>query len=134
MADLGEFLRDATKRKREPATWDCSAFPAAWAMACGYADPMAAWRDAYATETDGERLAEKSGGLAALFDQALGSVGVPPTTAPYEPGDVAVISILGRHAGAVFAGVRWAFVGSRGLAFATLDDSCVLRAWRPAHG
>ena len=135
MADLGAFLRDATTRAREPGVWDCCAFPSAWALACGFPDPMAAWRGSYATEADGERIATESGGLVPLFVRGMGGAGLPDATAPWQEGDIAVVSLLGREAGAVFTGRRWSFVGPRGMAFASLDDECVLRAWGPLrHG
>ncbi len=135
MADLGAFLQAGTGRARQPGAWDCCAFPCAWAIACGFPDPMRAWRGTYATETDGERIAEAGGGLVPLFERGMAEAGVPDATAPWQPGDIAVISVLGREAGAVYTGQRWGFVGARGLAFAPLTERCVLRAWGPArHG
>lgn len=128
MADLGTFLRDGAARRREPGVWDCSGFPAAWVIACGFPDPMARWRGTYETEIDGERLAEKHG-LVEMFDDGLSRIGVPVVAEPYEPGDVAVVSLLGRQAGAIYTGERWAFVGTRGLAFAKLSADCIVRAW-----
>lgn len=131
MPNLGEFLRTGAVRARQPGEWDCCAFPCAWALECGYPDPMRAWRGTYSTESDGERIARESGGLVPLFERGMGEAGVPPAAAPWQAGDIAVISILGREAGAVFSGQRWGFVGIRGLAFTLLDDRCVLQAWGP---
>ena len=129
MADLGQFLQAGARRARQPAVWDCCAFPAAWALELCGRDPMAAWRTAYDTESGGERIAEQHG-LANLFADGFGGIGwreIDP--GHWQPGDVAVIDIMGRQAGAIFTGPRWAFVAARGLAFAHLDDECVLRAW-----
>lgn len=135
MANLGEFLRAGTARARVPGEWDCCAFPCAWALAEGYPDPMREWRGTYTTEADGERIATEGGGLVPLFERGMAEAGVPVAAAPWRPGDVAVISVLGREAGAVYTGERWGFVGPRGLAFARLADDCVLRAWGPSrHG
>lgn len=131
MTALGEFLEAGAARQREPGVWDCCAFPAEWAMAAGCPDPMAEWRGAYTTELAGEHLAEQDGGLVALFDRGMAAAGIPAVDDAWRPGDIAVVELLGRQAGAVFSGRRWAFVAARGLAFASLDAECVLRVWRP---
>lgn len=92
---------------------------------------MAEFRGEYATDEQGEDLAELGGGLVALFDEHMGAAGLTRVEGAPEPGDVAVVSVLGVEAGAVFVGPRWAFVANRGLAFASLDGDCVLGAWRP---
>lgn len=135
MADLGEFLRRGTGRTRQPGEWDCCAFPCAWALECGFPDPMRAWRGTYDTEQGGEDIATDAGGLVPLFEQGMAEAELPEAVAPWQAGDVGVISLHGREAGAIFTGARWAFVSPRGLAFATLGDKAVLRAWGPLrHG
>lgn len=128
---LGAFLRDGTRRQREPGVWDCAGLVAEWVMANGYADPMAEWRGQYATDLEGEQLAERSGGLVSLFARGLKGVGVADAPGVWQPGDVAVVSLLGRQAGGLFTGQRWALVAGRGLGFASFDAECVLRVWRP---
>jgi hypothetical protein len=136
-ADLGEFLQRGARRTREPCVWDCCAFPSAWALECGDGDAMAAWRGTYDTESDGERIAREGGGLVVLFARGFGSIGWHelPAGVEHRVGDVAVISLLGREAGAVYTGSRWAFVATRGLGFVTLEERYVRQAWRrPGHG
>lgn len=131
MDRLGRFLQAGATRERVPGVWDCAAFVAEWVVACGHSDPMDAWRGTYDTEQGGEGIAERAGGLTAVFAQGMEAAGVPPVSAPWRAGDAAVVSILGREAGAIFTGRRWSFVAIRGLAFASLDAECVLRVWRP---
>lgn len=96
---------------------------------------MVAYRGAYDTDDEGEALTEQAGGLLVLFAPGMDAAGVPPATAPWQAGDVAVVSLLGQQAGAIYTGARWAFVAPRGLAFVSLDDDCVLQGWGPArHG
>jgi hypothetical protein len=125
VTDLGEFLR---------AVWDCCAFPAEWAVACGHPDPMADWRGAYTTDAGGLDIAERAGGLVPLFERGFGGAGLHDVTGDPREGDIGVVDILGAEAGAVFTGRRWAVVAERGLAFASLDAECVKRVWRPRYG
>ena len=132
MIALGEFLRDAGGKGRVAGSWDCAAFPAAWAIERGYADPMARWRGAYDSESGALDLIDDAGGLASLFAVGMADAGIPELVeGEWSPGDIGVVEILGEQAGAIFTGQRWAFVAERGLAFATLDDEYVIRAWRP---
>lgn len=134
MADLAAFLLDAGQRRRIPNEWDCCAFPAAWAMANGWSDPMKYWRGAYSTEEMGLAFIKDAGGLVALFDCGMASAGIPRVTGGPLPGDIGVLSVGEHQAGAVFTGKRWAMVADRGLAFASIDPACVLALWRVAHG
>lgn len=136
MTVLGEFLRAAGHKRRVPAEWDCAAFPAAWAIERGFADPMAAWRGAYDTEEGAHALIDRAGGLDVLFAAGMDDAGVPEveTGAGFEPGDIGVVRLLGEQAGAIYTGVRWAFIAERGVSFATLDAGCVIRAWRAGNG
>jgi len=133
MADLGDFLLAAGHRERVPAVFDCCAFPADWAVANGWPDPMAKWRGAYETETEALDLIDAAGGLAVLFSEGMASVGIP-TSETFALGDIAVVSVQGHEAGAIFCGKRWAFAADRGFAAASLDPDCILQAWRVAGG
>ncbi len=134
MTALGDFLREGGARRREIGEWDCATYPAAWAIACGYPDPLARWRGAYATEDEARQLMTDCGGLVEMYAAGIADAGIPETTAPYEAGDIGVIRLIGEQAGAIYTGERWALCAERGMTFAKLDDACVLRAWRPAHG
>lgn len=134
MIALGEFLRESAARRREPGVWDCCAFPAAWAQANGFPDPMPGYRGAYATEAEAEAIIAQAGGLAELFSAALDGVGVPRAAAPFAAGDIGVVELLGEQAGAVYTGVRWALVCDGGMSFAAVPDSRVVRAWRAGNG
>lgn len=120
---LGEYLTEAARRKYAIGTWDCAVFPADWVMNNGHPDPLADWRGQYATDDFGEA------GLIDLFADGADAAGLAATDVPRE-GDVGIISLLGRQAGAIFTGRRWAVVAQRGLACASLSPDCVLRAWR----
>lgn len=134
MTALGEFLRDAAHRRREAGVWDCCTFPAAWAIEGGYPDPMAAWRGAYASETEAEQLIAEAGDLAALYARGMAEAGVPEAEGDPQPGDIGIVQLLGEQAGAVYTGKRWALVADRGMAFASIDRGCIVRFWRVRHG
>lgn len=131
MTALGDFLRESASRRREAGVWDCCTFPAAWAMQCGAADPMADMRGAYATEADALRLIQNRGGLDGLFSDALEAVGWQRRDGPPRPGDIGVVSLHGFDAGAIWTGERWALVADAGLVFAQLPDSATRGVWGP---
>lgn len=134
MIDLGEFLRASAARRREPGVWDCCTFPAAWAIANGYPDPMADWRGQYETEAQALDLIADGGGLADLFARGLDAAGLPRAAGEFVPGDIGVVQLLGEQAGAVYTGKRWALVADRGMAFASIGAEFIVRAWRVANG
>jgi hypothetical protein len=127
---LGEFLADAACRPYALGIWDCVTFPAAWAMANGHDDPLGDWRGGYVTED----VADAETGMFDLFAEQAEAAGLIRTEMPVE-GDIGVVSLFGRQAGAIFTGRRWAMLAPpRGLAFASLDAGSVLGVWRLAHG
>ena len=129
MIDLGEWLRDGLRRPRQAAVWDCCAFPAAWVMANGLPDPMAAWRGVYSTDVEAEDIVAEHGGLVGIFGAGLESAGLVAVDRESQPGDIGVITVQGEEAGAIFTGRRWAFVADRGLGFVTLTPESVARVW-----
>lgn len=135
-ADLGEFLAERLAWPRRAGEWDCCAFPAAWAMACGFADPMAEYRGAYASEAEAEGILARAGGLAPLFGPGLVSVGAVPLEPSSDPrkGDIGIIDLLGNEAGAIYTGRRWAFVAERGLGFVSVERGHVSQIWRLGGG
>lgn len=130
--DLGEFLILNGRRRREAGAHDCCTFPAAWAMANGWNDPMAAWRGVYSTESEAAEVIEAAGGLAVLFACGMTSVGIGERHEAPMPGDIGVI-LVGQEAGAIFTGKRWAFVADRGLAFGSVESEAVVGLWA-IHG
>jgi hypothetical protein len=126
---LGEYLKQSAQRRYDVGTWDCAVFPSDWVVINGHADPLAEWRGAYCTDDIGEA----DDGLAEIFSDGARQAGLIETSGPRE-GDVGMISLLGRHAGAIYTGRRWAVVAPRGLAFASLDAGCVLKAWSVHYG
>lgn len=133
MTDLGAFLLAQGSKRRIPGVHDCATMPADWAMQNGWPDPMAAWRSAYDTEEDALRLITESGGLCAMFDAGMSSVGISRHRGEPAPGDVGVIGIIGQSAGAIYAGKRWALVADRGLAFGYVPELAIQGLWR-VHG
>lgn len=132
--DLGDFLADNLRRPYVSGEWDCCTFPSAWAIARGFADPMAGWRGAYRDDDEAQDIITLGGGLSSLFDAGLVSVGARRVEQS-EAGDIGIISILGHEAGAVYTGRRWAFVAERGLGFVSLEPGAVARLWRlPTDG
>ena len=128
---LSEYLHGLTGQKRIAGKHDCCTFPANWAIACGRPDPMKQWRGAYATDVEAEEIVADAGGLAGLFEMGMTAAGIPPVDGDPQEGDIAVITLLGEEAGAIFTGKRWAFVPERGLGFVSLDREHVACIWRP---
>lgn len=126
---LGEFLTEAALRTYALGTWDCATFPAAWIMANGHPDPMGDWRGGYAISDVGDAEA----GMFDVFAAQVEAAGMIRTSTPRE-GDIGVVSLVGRQAGAIFTGRRWAMVAPRGLVFASLEAGSVLGIWRVPHG
>lgn len=129
MMDLGEFLAQAGRRRRSAGEWDCCAFPAAWAIANGYPDPMAHWRGAYETESEALDLISDAGGLVALFDCGMASAGISRREGEPQAGDIGVIKIGDLEAGAIFTGRRWALVAERGVGMASVAPEAVAAVW-----
>lgn len=131
MPALGEYLRAGGARDRVPGVWDCCTLPCDWLVACGTPDPMAEYRGAYATEAEAQEIIARAGSLVALFDRGMRSAGVSRVRGwKYQPGDVAVVELLGEQAGAIYTGERWALVADRGLAFVAFTRKHIKRAWR----
>lgn len=132
--DLGNFLANAGRRRRIAGEWDCVTFPAAWMIANGWADPMEWWRGTYDSEEEGLAFVVDRGGMVALFDEAMTEAGVTRRDGDAQPGDIGVIHIGDDEAGAIYTGKRWAFVGNRGVAMASIDLDCVAAVWAVGNG
>jgi len=128
---LADYLVAASRRPWVTGTDDCTTHPADWAATWGGGDPMAAWRGRYSTDEGALHLVEAAGGLVALFDQGLRSIGATVVDSP-DIGDVGVIHALGEdrdlvEVGAIFTGPRWSFRSAHGLIFASAEP---LKVWR----
>jgi hypothetical protein len=137
VTDLGEFFKERLGWPRQPSVWDCCGLPAGWARALGYDDPMAKYRGTYSTEEQARAIVAEAGGLLGIFGEGLEGVGAVRVDrdADLQPGDIGVIELLGDEAGAVYTGLRWAFVADRGLGFATLKREAISQVWRfPPRG
>lgn len=134
MTDLGAFLGERLAWPRKAGEWDCCTLPAAWGLALGLGDAMAAWRGVYSTEAEAVDIVARAGGLAGIFGAGLESVGAYRVDEA-RAGDVGVIALRDEEAGAVYTGRRWAFVAERGLGFVTLRPADVPNIWRfPVRG
>lgn len=122
--NLADFLHDAP---RDPAPWNCSTFPADWCIALGHHDFAAPWRHIV---EPAECDAAAAGGLLALWEMGIPNR-IPIAEAPFRAGDIAIIRRAGLEAGAIFDGERWALRTDRGVAFITLPDTAIVKAWRP---
>lgn len=134
MTDLGAFLIAQGGKRRKAGVHDCCTFPAEWAIDNDWPDPMADWRGAYDTEEDAEILIERAGGLADLFAAGMATAGIPRADGDPEAGDIGVLRCGDHHAGAIFAGKRWALVANRGLAIASVEPEMVVAIWRVRRG
>lgn len=120
---LGDFLKQAGTNR---APGNCSTLAADWCVALGHPDFAAAWRDTTGSAAEGIGADE----LLRHWDAAIGDA-LPPASEAYEPGDIAVVSMFGYAAGAIFTGERWAFWRPRGLFFAPIPSVAIMMAWRP---
>ncbi len=134
MEALTTWLASVRDRRRAPGVFDCCTMPADWIIAAGNADPMAAWRGAYSNEDEGLTIIERAGGLVALFDSALGAIGIARRAEGVKCGDIGVVRIAGQEAGAVFSGGRWIFVGKIGIGMASIDPAAIVAKWAVSHG
>lgn len=121
---LAEFLRQQAGNC-EP--WHCSTLPADWCVALGDPDPAAEWRHLSGVD---ECAAEAAAGLVPLWERGVNGR-YPEAVAPYQPGDIAVVSLAGTETGAIYTGERWAVRTDAGISTVPLRDRSILKAWRP---
>lgn len=125
MMDLGDFLR---REMASGAPWNCSTMPADWCVTRGHPDFAAAWRDTVDPAAC-DAAQDVPGGLLALWEAGIGDA--LPTADVLEPGDIAVVSLAGAVAGAIWTGERFAIRAARRVHFVPPGAMTVLRAWRP---
>lgn len=123
--ELGDFLRGQLSNG---APWNCSTLPADWCVTLGLPDFAADWREVTGAE-ECEEEPHAAGGLVALWDRAIGDALL--VVANTEPGDIAVVTVAGVEAGAIWTGTRWALRAKRGLHFIDPDGVVALKVWRP---
>lgn len=125
---LAEFLAEAA---RDRGAWNCSTMPADWAIAKGWPDFAAPWRD-ITDDAECETVAGQAGGLVELWREGIGDA-LPVAQEPYEPGDIAVLHLHKAEAGAIWTGERWALKGKRSIVIARVAPENVVAAWRVPH-
>lgn len=128
---VSEFLRDQGRFGRQygDEPWNCSTVPADWCRELGWPDFAAAWRH-ITDPAECETVPATAGGLLMLWEQGIGNA-LSVASAPFLPGDIAVVEAHGLQAGAVFTGERWGMRRARGMLMAAPEMVRVLKAWRP---
>lgn len=110
---------------------DCCRWVDRYLRLNGYASPIEALGLRYDSERSALRVIAKGGGLVALWDAGMTTVGAPLAGQP-QAGDVAVIERATadglNQAMGLFTGDRWASLTPRGLEF---GPAATLRVWRP---
>jgi len=134
MHDVMQWLSERSRNRRAPGKWDCCTLPGDWTIARGFADPMARWRGAYSTEEEAAEIITDAGGLLHLFECGYETIGIPHRIGETLPGDIGLLDIGGMEAGSIFTGQRWAFVGERGVGFASIDPEFVMAVWAVGCG
>ena len=131
-ADWPERLAEVVKAARgRPFQWgrhDCATFAFDCVLAMTGVDRLADFRGRYRTAKGARRALKRIGGVATVEDLATALTIRPADAQTAQRGDVVLIDgDLGPTLG-VCLGVRSAFVGPDGLAFA--PTAVVRRAWR----
>lgn len=131
---LADYLLALGGKRRIWCEHDCATHPCDWAVAQGFADPMARWRGAYASEAGAHALMQDCGGLLAMFEQGFSEAGIPRREGDPLPGDVAVLRLGDEEAGSIFTGERWTFVRERGIGFGLMPQGTVSAVWAVGGG
>lgn len=125
---LSDYLDRASLARWEWGKHDCCQFVRRWVEEATGRDPAAGWR--YSTELGAALLANRNGGILALFEKLADNAGLEPTTDP-QAEDIGVIAVLGvegvRPVGAIHTGSGWAFTTNAGLQKVNVEP---LAAWR----
>lgn len=129
MSALAAYLTQAVRERWRPGVHDCCTFPGDWVTSWGLGDPLAEWRGAYRSDAQAIRLMTQAGGLMALWQRGLSSIGVEQVE-DLRAGDVGVVlaqTEAGEQpVGALFGGDRWAFRCAQGLIF---SPATALAVW-----
>lgn len=125
---LSDYLDRASLTRWEWGKHDCCQFVRRWVEEATGTDPAAGWR--YSTELGAALLANRNGGIVALFEKLADDAGLEPTDHP-QANDIGLVSVLTRRGeavvGAICCGERWAVLTDTGL---TATTAVPHRAWR----
>lgn len=111
---FAEFSAESVQRPWEWGVQDCTIWVADWCVVRWGVDPAAAFRGAYATESEAVRLIRNAGGLIGLVAPSMGFTREKTDACD---GDVGVIDVLGRQTAGIFVGGKWAFRTKAGIGF-----------------
>jgi hypothetical protein len=102
--ELGEYIKAAMQKPFEWGVHDCGSFCGEW---------MGITIPAYKTGDQADDLIKKHGGLAELYDFAIGEA----AQLIDEPiaGSVGVIKVGGIEVGGIYSGERWIIFGDKGM-------------------
>lgn len=133
---LGDFLKAAGSIA---GPWNCSTLAADWCVSQGYPDFAAEWRGII-DEAECDAVATEAGGLELLWDRGIGEAlpvvgeaepGQSIDPAGLEPGDILIVALAEKQAGAIWTGQRLALKAPRGLHFLEPGALRIDKAWRP---
>jgi len=133
--DLSLYLAEVVRRRFAFGDLDCCTLMADWLVRCGWPDPMAERRGAYATRTEYEPLIAGEGGIVKACRRRFASIGLKQTQRP-AAGDVCLVlapTLVG--GGVVWAPTGAIAVSDRLRAVVTSDVGLVaseleiVRAW-----
>lgn len=127
MAELDDFLSEASAKRFHDGTWDCALMVAAWVERVKGVDGASPWRGRYATRIGWLRILKREGGIEAVIARGAALAGLTETSEPRR-GDIGIArQPNGELMAGIYLGQRWASAGARGLAVCVADP---VRAWR----
>lgn len=114
--DLDAFIAQHNARPWKWGETDCTLALADWGMVLGLPDIAAAWRGAYGSEAEWQRIVKDHGGLVPLVGEVCRLAGIEAR--PMARGCVGIIGARqhpDRQWGAIFDGQRWHIRGGEGF-------------------
>lgn len=108
---------------RCPVRWgefDCCLFMADWVLEVRGIDPAGPHRGGYSGVREALRIIRAAGGLRPLAASLARSAGLSAREGPPRPGDVGIVQVGRRQAGAIRTRKGWAFLTPSGYAVAPL--------------
>lgn len=112
---------------------DCTTFAGSWVQQVSGSDPAADLRGTYSTAEEASAIVSRAGGIVALGDARLGSVGWRRAGEPQD-GDIGTVAAVSgidlscKEIPAIRFGPLWAVMGPRGAVVKQFDWTGV--AWR----
>jgi hypothetical protein len=126
---IARFMASLARRQWEWGKTDCLMVLADWINERRGFDPAAAWRGAYSTQEECDRILKRSGGIVALVDMVLH--GICPRTDKPEAGDIAIVRTPKRTGAiCVSADDRALLSVDRGLMIVRASILPTVAAWR----